>query len=231
VIPLDDDTPGTDFPVVTYTLMATCVAVFAWQLSWSGPELARILGLAFVPGALFGAAGPPPGVPALPPPATLVSYAFLHGGWLHLLGNLGYFWVFGRSLERALGAGTTMVLFVVTAVAAALAQAAPEPGSLAPIVGASGGLSGLLGAYLVRFPRAEVRVMVPLLLVMQVVRLPAWVLLVAWFLLQLWLDVSTPPGAAGIAFGAHVGGFVAGVLLLAAYRPLARWWGGAAGVA
>jgi membrane associated rhomboid family serine protease len=225
VIPLGDDTRGTGFPVVIVTLMVACVAVFAWQLSWSGPERALITGLGFVPGALFGGAGAAPGVPALPPPATLVSYQFFHSSWLHLLGNLAYFWVFGRSVERGLGAGRTCALFIATGVLAALAHASADPASATPIVGASGGLSGLLGAYLVRFPRAEVEVLVPLLVVMQVVRLPAWLLLAAWFLLQLLLDWLTPAEVAGVAFRAHVGGFVAGAVLVAAGPPLARLTG------
>ena len=224
MIPVGDDHAGTGLPVVTYTLMALCIALFGWQLSWSGPEAARITGLGFIPGALFGGAGPAPGVLALPPPATLVSYSFFHGGWLHLLGNLAYFWVFGRSLERTLGAGTTCALFVATAVAAALAQAATDPSSAVPVIGASGGISGLLGAYLVRFPRAEVEVLVPVLVVMQVVQLPAWLLLIGWFGLQLGLEWATPAGSAGIAFRAHIGGFVAGSLLMLLYLPLARRW-------
>jgi membrane associated rhomboid family serine protease len=142
----------------------------------------------------------------------MISYMFLHGGWMHLLGNLLYMWVFGPKLERTLGSGCFTVLVIISAVAAALAQAWTDPSSAVPMIGASGGVSGILGAYLMLHPRTEISLIVPVVIVMRVVYLPAWVVLAAWFVLQL-LYANLPAAGGGIAFSAHVGGFVAGLVL------------------
>jgi membrane associated rhomboid family serine protease len=221
-----------DVPAVaTYTLLALMAGAFAWQLVMGSEQQLFIPGvLAFVPGLLFGGAAPMAG-PVIPPPATLVTYMFLHGGWLHLLSNLLFLWVFGPKVEESLGPGRFTVVFVVCGVCAALAQAWMDPASSIPLIGGSGGVSGVLGAYLVLHPRSEIHVLTPIVVYMDVVELPAFVVILAWFALQLVYANWTPPGAAGVAFIAHVGGFVAGALLaplaapgvfIARFRPAPR---------
>ncbi len=167
-------------------------------------------GLAFVPGHLFGGADPGGALQLVAPPATLVTYQFLHVGWLHLIGNLGFLGIFGPNLEATTGPGRWTALLVITGVAAGFAQAWPDPSSAAPVVGASGGISGLAGAYLYFHPRDEFHPPWP---GRRALRVPVWAVLAAWLVLQL-VAVGWFEGVAGAAaFRAHVGGFACGLLL------------------
>ncbi len=123
---------------------------------------------------------------------TLVTYMFLHGGWLHLIGNMLFLWVFGDDVEDALGQPGFIIFYLMAGMAAAMAQALPDPNSTVTVVGASGAISGVLGAYLVLYPRAQINVLVPIFIVMDVVRLPAWVVLLFWFAVQLLYEVAAP---------------------------------------
>lgn len=205
--------------MVGWTLMALCGAGFLWQLGLPQADTPQYLGLAFTPGVLFGGVGVPAGLYVLPPPMTLVSYMFLHGGWLHLCSNLLYLWVFAAAVESVLGHALFSALFIVCGLCAAVAHAVPDPSSATPLIGASGGVSGVLGAYLYLHPRADVRVLVPIGCVIDIVRVPAWVVLLAWFALQVLYALATPEQLGGVAFGAHVGGFVAGFAL----APVLAW--------
>jgi membrane associated rhomboid family serine protease len=138
---------------------------------------------------------------------------FLHGGWLHLLGNMLFLWIFGDDVEDALGQPGFIVFYLLAGMMAALAQALPDPDSTVPIVGASGAISGLLGAYLVLYPRSQINVLVPIFIVVDVVRLPAFVVLAFWFVVQLLYDFAGPDMAGGIAFRAHIGGFIFGMVM------------------
>ena len=156
----------------------------------------------------------------LPAPATILTSMFLHGGFLHLAGNMLYLWIFGNNIEDAMGHVRFVIFYLLCGVAAVFAQVLPNPGSILPMIGASGAISGVLGAYMLLYPRARVLLGLPIgFLIVQLGRFPAiWVLL-AWFGMQLLmggLSLTRPPGAGegGIAFGAHVGGFVAGLLLV-----------------
>lgn len=212
--------------IATGTLMVLMAGVFVFQLFLGHGSVAVPLSFAFVPGQLLGDVGTLAGAPVFPPPATLVSYMFLHGGWLHLLSNLLFLWVFGPRVEATLGPGPFTVVFVLCGIGAALAQAWSDPSSATPLVGASGGISGVLGAHLLLHPRSEVHVLTPIVVYMDVVELPAFVVILAWFGLQLFYAKWMPAGSAGIAFIAHVGGFVTGVLLapLAAPRACLAGW-------
>lgn len=199
-----------DPPIATLTFLCLLLLGFAWQVL-AVPGIFLIpSGLAFIPGNLFGGVDLPAPVPAIPPPATLVTYQFLHSGWLHLLGNVVFLWIFGPRVERTLGPGRWTVLLIACGIAAGLVQAWPEPSSSIAMVGASGGISGLLGAYLYFHPRDELRLSVPVLPGMQ---LPAWVVLPSWFGLQLLYANWTETLPGGTAFRAHVGGFACGLLL------------------
>ena len=159
----------------------------------------------------------------VPAAATLLTSMFLHGGWLHLIGNMLYLWIFGDNVEDAMGHGRFVLFYLVCGLAAALAQAGLDPGSEVPMVGASGAISGVLGAYLMLHPRAHVLVLIPLGILTQLVRLPALIVLAFWFGLQLFQQLSAPPGQGGVAFMAHIGGFVAGMALVPLFkRPRVR---------
>jgi membrane associated rhomboid family serine protease len=214
MIPLSDENPLRHPPVVTYVVLAVCGAVFLWQLVLGSEVQRAIVALGVIPAVLLGNAQLPAELIWVPAPATVLTSMFMHGGWMHFLGNMLYLWIFADNVEDVLGRTRFVAFYVACGIVAALAQALPAPESTIPMIGASGAISGVLGAYLVLFPSARVRVIVPLGIIMQVMRLPAWLVLVMWFGLQLLQNAFTQSGGGGVAFRAHIGGFVAGIVLL-----------------
>jgi len=214
MIPLRDDNPVRIVPFVTWGVVAACALAFLVQISLGAPDFNRmIFALGAIPAVLFGHAYLPPEIALVPPAATVVSSMFLHGGWLHLIGNMLYLWIFGDNIEDRMGHLRFLMFYLACGVAAVFAQAVPAPESVVPMVGASGAISGVLGAYLLLFPRARVLVLVPLGFVLQVIRLPAVWVLGLWFLVQLLSSLMAPAGEGGVAFRAHLGGFLTGLLL------------------
>jgi membrane associated rhomboid family serine protease len=215
MIPLRDDNPSRVTPVVTFSLIGACVLAFLWQLSLgSGANQRAVYMFGVIPAVLFHHAELPEGLAVIPPFATVFSSMFLHGGFMHLAGNMLYLWIFADNVEDSMGHGRFIVFYFLCGVAAAMAQAVPEPSSQVPMIGASGAISGVLGAYLLLYPHARVFVLVPLGFIMQTMRLPAGWVLGLWFVLQLLSELMAPPGSAGVAFRAHLGGFVAGLALI-----------------
>jgi membrane associated rhomboid family serine protease len=214
MIPLRDDNPTRSTPVVTIATIALCVLVFVWQVSLPA-ETAQVAVylLGFLPAVVFGHASidGPQWVPA---PATIFTSMFLHGGLLHLAGNMLYLWIFGDNIEDRVGHGRFVAFYLLCGAIAALAQALPDTSSTIPMIGASGAVSGVLGAYIVLYPRANVLVALPLLIVFYTFRVPAALVLGFWFVGQLASSLAAEPGAGGVAFRAHVGGFLAGVALI-----------------
>jgi membrane associated rhomboid family serine protease len=161
--------------------------------------------------------------PLLPASVTVLTSMFLHGGFWHLAGNMWFLWIFGNNIEDAMGHVRFVIFYVLCGVGAVFAHVLINPGSIAPMIGASGAISGVLGAYLLLFPRARVLLGLPIgFLIIWLGRWPAvWVLL-GWFAMQLGMgafDLTRPPGSeGGIAFGAHIGGFVAGFLLVTIFK-------------
>ncbi|HEX2255809.1 MAG TPA: rhomboid family intramembrane serine protease, partial [Afifellaceae bacterium] len=150
--------------------------------------------------------------------ATIFTSMFMHGGWLHLGGNMLFLWIFGDNIEDSMGHGRFLAFYVLCGVAAALGQGLLSPTSTVPMVGASGAISGVLGGYLLLHPRATVRVLIILGFFITVAHVPAMLVLGVWFLGQPWSAAATPPGEPGIAFAAHIGGFVAGLVLVPFFR-------------
>jgi membrane associated rhomboid family serine protease len=216
-IPLYDDNPIRRPPLVTYALIGMCVGAFLWQLG----QPARIVALQFgmVPALLFGYRELPEAIAIIPPWATLFTSMFLHGGWLHLAGNMLFLWIFGNNVEDLLGRGRYLVLYLGSGVSAALAQALPAAHSPIPMIGASGAIAGVLGAYLMIYPRANVHVFVWIVIFFWIVTVPAWILLGLWFAMQLLSGLAVAANSPGVAFWAHVGGFAAGIILFLLLRP------------
>jgi len=222
VIPLRDDLPTSRAPVLTVGLITVNVAAFLWQQLGVGMEASVAWG-GLVPARLLGLVPPAEGTAFLPPLATLFTSMFLHGGFAHIAGNMLFLWVFGNNVEDALGRPRFLAFYLLTGVGAAAAQTGAALLSegrelLIPMVGASGAISGVLAAYLVMFPRARVLTLIPIFIFIRFVQLPASLFLGAWFVLQL-LGAFLGDGGGGVAFMAHVGGFVAGLLLVLAWRP------------
>jgi len=218
VIPLRDDNPTTLRPVVTVLVLAACAAVFLLQLAAGEGNQRLVYALGVIPASLLGQARLAPDLYLVPPAVTLLTSMFMHGGWLHLGGNMLYLWIFGNNVEDSMGHGRFVAFYLLCGLAAAFAQALPAPTSTVPMIGASGAISGVLGAYLLLYPRARVLVLIPLGFFSQLVRLPAIWVLGLWFGLQLVSSLLAPAGGAGVAFRAHLGGFLAGMALVPLFR-------------
>jgi membrane associated rhomboid family serine protease len=229
VLPLFDNVPVRRFALVTYALIAANVAVFLWEL---GAEGTRIDDYAFYPCAVSGPCRGP-AIDHLPWPEGIFSSMFLHGGWLHLLGNMLFLWIFGNNVEDTMGRLRFLAFYLASGFVAALGQAwvtlhyAGVTAASIPTVGASGAIAGVLGAYFVLLPHARV---ITLLFGFLPVPISAVVFLGLWFLFQLWqsgFSVTRPDSGGGVAFAAHVGGFLFGALAVRAFQvraPLRPRW-------
>lgn len=217
MIPIRDDVRASSFSVVNYLLIAANILIFLFELSLGRRADAFITQWAMTPSAIT--THPLAWGPGLPPAfATLFTSMFLHAGWGHLLGNMLFLWVFGDNVEDAMGRVRYLVFYLLSGLAAAAAQILVTPDSPFPSLGASGAISGVLGAYLVLYPGARVLTWVPVLIFL-VIRLPAIVFLGLWFLFQFARGVTAiGDTGGGVAWWAHIGGFVAGLVLVNAFR-------------
>ena len=219
MIPLRDDNPTTIQPVVTIILIVLCVLIFLWQLSLGSRGFQTVvMGLGVIPATLLGGRTLPPELALVPPTLTVFTSLFLHGGWMHLIGNMLYLWIFGNNVEDAMGHLRFVMFYLLCGVTAVLAQSLPNTASTLPMIGASGAISGVLGAYLLLYPHARVLVLVPLGFYTQLVHLPAMAVLGFWFVLQIISTAFSDPHTGGVAFGAHIGGFIAGMILLPIFK-------------
>jgi membrane associated rhomboid family serine protease len=215
IIPIRDTIPSSRVPVVNFALIAANVIVFLYQVSLGEEILPFVERYAVIPARLLG--GGPLSARELMTPVTAM---FLHAGWLHMLGNMLYLHIFGDNVEDTLGHGTFLCFYLACGVASFAVQILFQPASAVPNLGASGAIAGVLGAYFVRFPRARVVTLLPLFVVFTMVEIPAVVFLGLWFLFQ-FLSGAVSLGRAsaasgGVAWWAHIGGFVAGAVLMAA---------------
>ncbi len=219
MIPIHDDNPTSIRPLVTIALIVACTLVFLWQVTLPAQQ-AQIAVYAFgmIPAVLFGDAELPPRLAKIPATLSLITSMFLHGGWLHLIGNMLYLWIFGNNIEDSMGHGRFIVFYLLCGIAAALTQAVQDPASVVPMIGASGAIGGVLGGYILLFPRARILVLVPLGILFFTMRRPALVVLGIWFALQFLLSTMSTGAPGGVATWAHVGGFVAGLILIGPFR-------------
>ena len=218
MFPLHDDNPTRIVPVVTVTILVTCVLVFVWQISLGQQFERAIYSFGAIPSVVFGIKSLPAELEIVPPWTTVLTSMFMHGGWMHLIGNMLYFWIFGNNVEDAMGHVRFVIFYMLCGMAAFLAQSLPAPQSVIPMVGASGAISGVLGAYLLLYPHARVLVAIPLGFFIYTTRLAAGWVLAFWFVLQIISSALTGAGEGGVAFGAHIGGFVAGMVLIPLFK-------------
>ena len=221
MLPLRDLNPTRRPPVVNIALIALNVVAFGYELSL-GPQFGRFLStFAFAPVRLFG-----PEATVGNALLTALTSMFLHAGWAHIGGNMLFLWIFGDNVEDTLGHLRYVVFYFASGLAATLAHALSSPTSALPAIGASGAISGVLGAYVFLYPRARIVTAFMLFVFIRIVEVPAFVYLPLWFLLQLASGVATvntaQASAGGTAWFAHIGGFVAGPLLLLLLRPRRR---------
>jgi membrane associated rhomboid family serine protease len=218
MIPISDDNPARLMPVVTWLIIALCVGAYVWERSL-GPSMdAAVAALGFVPASLGHAGTTSRGFASLPPGVTIFTSMFMHGGLLHIAGNMLYLWIFGNNVEDAMGHVRFIVFYFVCGVAAALTLALIDPTSRVPMIGASGAISGVLAGYVLLFPRARVTVIVPLGIIFYPLALSAFWVVGFWFAMQLLSAAFSHPHQPGVAWWAHVGGFGAGLLLTPIFK-------------
>ncbi|MCY4209448.1 MAG: rhomboid family intramembrane serine protease [Gammaproteobacteria bacterium] len=219
MIPLHDDNPTQIFPALTVTFIAACVLVFLWQVSLGTQGYqAAVYALGVIPAVLLDQAALPPELSVVPPTLTVFTSMFLHGGFMHLAGNMLFLWIFGNNVEDAMGHGRFIVFYLLCGIAAVFGQVMQNPTSEIPMIGASGAISGVLGAYLLLYPQARVLVLIPLGFFIQLVRLPALWVLSLWFAIQLISSALTSSEGGGVAWFAHIGGFLAGMALIPFFK-------------
>ena len=212
MFPLRDTQPSYTRPVVTMVLIAINVLVFLFELSldpFSRNQFVAVYGL----------------VPDNFAWANLLTSAFIHGGWMHLLGNMWFLWIFGDNIEDILGHGKYLLFYLACAAVAGLTQTLLTTDPRVPMVGASGAIAGVMGAYVVKFPHSRILTLVIIIFFFTTIEIPAWIMLIYWFATQFFSGVGTIANSTasqgGVAFFAHVGGFIAGAVLvnLMATRP------------
>ncbi len=206
MIPLRDSLPSRSFPAVTVWLIVVNVVVFLFE--WSLEPFSRnhfLSAYALVPDSL-----------AL---SSLATSMFLHGGWMHLIGNMWFLWIYGDNVEDILGRGKFLFFYLACGIAAALVHLLFNPGSRIPTVGASGAIAGVMGAYMVKYPHARITTLIPIIIFFTTVDLPAWFILIYWFVIQIFSGVGELATSAnvqqgGVAWFAHIGGFLVGAILI-----------------
>ncbi len=215
MIPLRDVIPSRTTPVVTVTLIVLNALAWFFELALPRRQLPAFLRVYGVVPADFSA-------------PTLVSSMFLHGSWPHVIGNMWYLWIFGDNVEDRMGHGRFLVFYLLCGIVAALAHVAMSPGSTLPTIGASGAIAGVMGAYFVLYPHSRVLTLMPLIVFVEIIELPALFLLGFWFVMQLFsagIGAITEAGdSGGIAFVAHVAGFAAGAAGVLVFRKKRVEW-------
>jgi membrane associated rhomboid family serine protease len=214
MFPLRDTQPSYSKPVVTVILIVINILVFLFEFSLDPySQNAFIATYGLVPDHFHF--------------VNVLTSMFLHGGWMHVLGNMWFLWIFGDNIEDILGHGKYLVFYLLCGIAAGMTQTLFSPGSRVPMVGASGAIAGVMGAYLIKFPHSQIRTLLFIVFFITTFDVPAWVMLIYWFGIQLLNGVGTVGSSAasqgGTAFLAHVGGFVAGILLVNLMGPQQRY--------
>ena len=212
MIPLRDTTTTPGIPFVNITLIALCILVFLYEYSLGTRVNAFINAYGLIPAKVFA-----PGFSAGERIYPFFSSMFLHGGWLHLIGNMLFLYIFGDNVEGRMGHMRYLAFYLVCGFAAAAMQFVTNVHSVIPMVGASGAISGVLGAYITLFPKSRILTLVPIFFFIQLIHIPAAVFIFIWFIIQFLSGVSSLGRAAdigGVAFWAHIGGFVAGLILV-----------------
>ncbi len=215
MIPLKDDNPTYSKPVITYSILGICVLVFILQISSASYQSGKLFySYGLIPAVLTGHKQLPAEIAMIAPELTLITSMFMHGGFMHLIGNMLYLWIFADNIEDELGPVKFICFYLLSGIAAALTQVFLNTESTIPMIGASGAIGGVLGAYIVNHPKAKVIVLIPLGFFSQIVKIPALYVLGFWFILQFINSSLSSSEGGGVAYGAHIGGFIFGVVAI-----------------
>ena len=209
MIPLKDDNPTSGKPIVTYFLIASCVLIFLIQITSQTYKTGQLFySYGLIPSVLMGNNQLPLDLYAIPSWLTIFTSMFMHGGFMHLAGNMLYMWIFADNIEDSLGPKKFLIFYLLAGTGAAMTQVLIDTQSQVPMVGASGAIGGVLGAYLINFPKAKVLVLIPFGFFTQLIKIKALYVLGFWFILQF---ISS---GGGVAYAAHIGGFISGIILI-----------------
>ena len=219
-LPLFDDNKSNAFPVITIGLIVICALIFLVQMAGSDMDQ-RIFIYAYgaVPAVVTGREYLPAEIVAIPSWLSLMTSTFLHGGWMHILGNMLFLWIYGDNVEDQMGRLKFLVFYLICGVVASLTHVMIDPGSTTPLVGASGAIAGVMAAYVLMFPRAKIRVIAVILIFIRFTYFPAFVVIGIWAALQIVaVPASLSAEGGGVAYFAHIGGFVAGLVLTPLFK-------------
>ena len=209
MIPLKDDNPTTSKPIVTYFIIGLCILIFLIQFSSQSYKTGNIFySYGLIPSVLMGHNQLPIDLYAIPAWLSVFTSMFMHGGFMHLAGNMLYMWIFADNIEDNLGTSRFLIFYFLSGVGAAMTQVLIDTHSQVPMVGASGAIGGILGAYLINYPNAKVLVLIPFGFFSQLIKIRALYVLGFWFILQF---ISS---GGGVAYAAHIGGFISGIILI-----------------
>ena len=215
MIPLKDDNPTRNKPIVRNYIIGICVVVFLFQISnptFNSGELFYSYGL--IPSVFMGVDQLPADLNRIPATLTVLTSMFMHGGFMHLIGNMLYMWIFADNIEDELGKTKFLIFYLLSGVGAALAQVFMDINSQVPMIGASGAIGGVLGAYLITYPHSRVLVLIPFGFFSQIIKIKALYVLGFWFILQFINSSLTSSSGGGVAYAAHIGGFLSGIILI-----------------
>ena len=216
MIPLKDDNPTNTRPIISYGIIGFCVVIFLAQLGLSEQELRDFTySYGLIPSVLIGIDQLPDELNKISPIGTIFTSMFMHGGWMHLIGNMLYLWIFADNIEDDLGTLNFIIFYSFSGIGAAMSQVLMDVNSQIPMIGASGAIGGVLGAYLINYPNAKVLVLIPFGFFSQLIKIRAIYVLGFWFILQFINSfLSSSSGGGGVAYAAHIGGFITGIILI-----------------
>ena len=215
MIPLKDDNPTSSKPIVSYGIIGFCVLIFLAQLGLNENELRDFTySYGLIPSVLMGIDQLPNDLNRISPIGTIFTSMFMHGGWMHLIGNMLYLWIFADNIEDDLGTLNFVIFYFACGVGAAMSQVLVDVNSQIPMIGASGAIGGVLGAYLINYPNARVLVLIPFGFFSQLLKIRALYVLGFWFVLQFINSFLSTSSGGGVAYAAHIGGFISGLILI-----------------
>ncbi|MDC0247623.1 rhomboid family intramembrane serine protease [Pelagibacteraceae bacterium] len=215
MIPLKDDNPTTGKPIVTYFIIGLCVFLFLINFSSQSYKTGQLFySYGLIPSVLMGNKQLPLDLYAIPALLTIFTSMFMHGGFMHLIGNMLYMWIFADNIEDGLGKWKFIIFYFLCGVGAAMSQVLMDTNSQVPMVGASGAIGGVLGAYLINYPKARVLVLIPFGFFSQLIKIKALYVLGFWFILQFINSAMSSSQGGGVAYAAHIGGFISGIILI-----------------
>ena len=215
MIPLKDDNPTSGKPTTTYFIIGLCILIFLIQLSSETYRTGQLFySYGLIPSVLMGVNQLPMDLYVVPGWVTIFTSMFMHGGFMHLIGNMLYMWIFADNIEDSLGAKKFIIFYLLCGIGAAMSQVLMDINSQIPMVGASGAIGGILGAYLINYPKAKVLVLIPFGFFSQLIKIKAIYVLGFWFILQFINSGTASAQGGGVAYAAHIGGFISGVILI-----------------